>query len=327
MSKAKLLLIFLLLVSIAGGLWWYWRHEALYPSTDDAYVQANVVTIVPEVSGRVTEVAVQENQRVAAGDLLFRVDPATFQDAVDEARAAVDAATASGESYASQVETAKAALASARSAQETADAQLSRSQALAEDGTITQAALEQDRSAAAQAAAGVSSARSQLAGAEAAVTANADDLATAQAQLRTAETTLARAEVTAPVDGWIANLSLREGAVVSAYTPLFSIVDAGEWWVEANFRETDLDRVRPGMPARVEVDMIPGTSFTGSVGSIGRGSGATFSLLPAENASGNWVRVTQRFPVRITLDDTGADLRAGASASVTVDTTGAESGQ
>ena len=147
-------------------------------------------------------------------------------------------------------------------------------------------------------------------------------MVSAQAALQTAELNLTRTTVTAPVDGWIANLSLREGTAVTAYAPLFSMVDASEWWVEANFKETDLARITEGQPAAVSVDMLPRLTLTGRVASIGRGSGSTFALLPAENASGNWVKVTQRFRLRIALESTDPGLRAGASASVQVDTSG-----
>jgi membrane fusion protein (multidrug efflux system) len=121
----------------------------------------------------------------------------------------------------------------------------------------------------------------------------------------------------------VTNVSLRPGSVVAAYQPLFSLIDASEWWVSANFKETDLVRIAPGMAVTVSVDMLPGRTFAGHVDSVGMGSGATFALLPAQNASGNWVKVTQRFPLRVALDAVDPGLKVGASATVTVDTTGA----
>lgn len=143
----------------------------------------------------------------------------------------------------------------------------------------------------------------------------------AEAALATARTNLARTSVLAPVDGWVANIALREGSVVTAYAPLFSVIDDSQWWIEANFNETDLPRIAAGQPARFSVDILPDATLSGEVASIGYGSGATFALLPAENASGNGVKVTQRFTVRIALDPSDEPLRVGASASVTVDTT------
>ena len=132
-----------------------------------------------------------------------------------------------------------------------------------------------------------------------------------------------KTHVTAPSDGILSNVTLRPGATVQAGPPLFAIIEANRWWVDANFKETDLARIKVGQPATVYLDMYPGATFDGVVESISAGSGATFSVLPPENATGNWVKVTQRFPVRITITNPPADkpLRVGASASVTIDTT------
>ncbi len=322
MKGLKLAAIALVLAAMGGGLWAYWRYSTLYPSTQDAYVQAGIVTIAAEVTGKVTAVHVSENQRVAAGDPLFDLDDAVYRNAVTQARAQVASASEATDSHARQVEAASAAVESATSANDTAQAQLVRIEQLFNDGTVAQASLDQARSAAAQAVSGLRAAQAQLAQARAALVANRDALVSARATLQTAELNLARTKVVAPVDGWVSNITLREGTVVTAYAPLFSMVDSSEWWVEANFKETDLIRISEGQPVTVTVDMLPGTTLTGKVGSIGRGSGSTFALLPAENASGNWVKVTQRFPVRVTLDGTDPGLRVGASTSVRVDTTG-----
>lgn len=150
-------------------------------------------------------------------------------------------------------------------------------------------------------------------------------------QLRSAAAALTKSthdrvktHVIASSDGIVSNVSLRPGATVQAGTPLFAIIGSNEWWVNANFKETDLARIRLGQPATVRLDMYPTVKFDGVVDSISAGSGATFSVLPPENATGNWVKVTQRFPVRIRITnpphDPAAPLRVGASATVTVDT-------
>ena len=308
----------------AGGiaLWLYWQHEGTYPSTEDAYVQANIVTIAAEITGSTKSVDVIENQRVSKGDVLFRLDDTLLQNALTQAKAQVDTVSEAAGSLSKQVESAKALVTSATSAKQTADDELARSTDLLKRGDVTQTTAEADKSAAAQAAAALDSAKSQLAAAQSAVLANAQSTIEAAAQLASAQTNLSYAVVTAPVDGWIANISLRPGSVVAAYQPLFSLIDATEWWVDANFKETDLTRIAKGMPATIVVDMLPGTQLKGHVSSLGMGSGATFALLPAQNASGNWVKVTQRFPVRIALEAADAGLRVGASATVTVDTTG-----
>ena len=322
MRGQKLVAIVLVLAAMGVSLWAYWRFSTLYPSTQDAYVRANIVTIVSEVTGKVAAVHVSENQRVAAGDPLFDLDDTVYKNAVIQAQAQVESASEATGSYARQIEAAAAGVESAAAANNAAQAQLDRVQTLFTDGNAAQASLDQARSSAAQSTSGLRAAQAQLAQARAALVANRDTLVAAQAGLRTSQLDLDRTRITAPVDGWVSNLSLRKGTVVTAFAPLFSMVDDGHWWIDANFKETDLTRITDGQPVTITVDMMPGTTLTGKVGSIGRGSGSTFALLPAENASGNWVKVTQRFPVRIELDSANPGLRVGASASVRVDTTG-----
>lgn len=321
MKVVKLLSVFVLIAAIGGGLWWYWRQSTLYPSTQDAYVGANIVTMAAQVSGRVKTVNASENQRVAAGDLLVELDPSVYRNAVDAAKAQVASASQANAAYSAQITAAEAELQSAQVGLDTATAQFDRNQDLFTKGDVTQAALDQSRSALAQAQAQVNRAQAQLSQARSALASNGDALASAQAQLATAATNLDHTKIVAPADGWVSNISLREGATVTAYQPLFSLVENTQWWVDANFKETDLSRLIAGQPATVTIDMLPNVTFAGTVGSIAAGSGATFALLPAENATGNWVKVTQRFAIRINLDPGTHQLRSGASASVTVDTT------
>lgn len=144
----------------------------------------------------------------------------------------------------------------------------------------------------------------------------------AKSNLDKAKLDLEYSVVKAPEDGYIVKLDLRPGATVSAYQPLFSLIGTREWWVDANFKETDLERIKTGQKATIKVDLYPNHIFHGLVDNISRGSGASFSLLPAENATGNWVKVTARFPVRVSITDTNPQfpLRVGASASVTINT-------
>jgi len=321
MGKTKIILGTLVVVAIGVGLWAFWRHGTLYPATQDAYVQAHVLTVTAEVRGRVIAVNATENQKVKAGDVLFELDGALYENAVTQAKASLQSAREAEASFATRIKAASAAIKSAQSADDAAQAQLGRVKTLLDRGDAAQATLDQTKSAAAQTTAALNAANAQLAQARSALVTNRDASIAAQAQLQTAQTNLARVKVTAPVDGWVANFALREGSVVTAYAPLFSIIDDSEWWVEANFKETDLPRITSGQPVTVSIDLLPGQSLSGQVASIGFGSGSTFSLLPAENASGNWVKVTQRFAVRIALDPTELPLRVGASASVTVDTT------
>lgn len=312
-----------IVAAIAAGMVWYWQYSSRHPSTQDAYLRANVLEVSARVTGTAAAVQVVENQHVAAGDVLFRIDDKDYRLAVDQARASVEEITARQASFDSQTQAAEAAVSGARTAKETADAALERARRLFSEGTVSQASLDQATSAAAQAASALQGALAQLAQAQAAQASNRAALAAAKAALEIAKLNLDRTVVRAPAAGWVANIDLVEGAVVTAYAPLFALVESEAWWITANFKETDLARLRPGQPATVTVDMLPGITLSGKVQSIGAGSGSTFSLLPAENASGNWVKVTQRFPVRIALDTVRDDFRVGASSTVTVDTTAA----
>ena len=149
-------------------------------------------------------------------------------------------------------------------------------------------------------------------------------LRAASAALDKASHERVRTHVTAPASGWVSHVNLRPGSVVQAGTPVLALVEDGNWWVDANFKETDLGRIKPGQQATIALDMYPGLTIDGIVESISPGSGATFSVLPPENATGNWVKVTQRFPVRVHITSApnpDKPLRLGASATVKVDTT------
>ncbi len=311
-----------ILVTIAIGLFLFWRHEERYPSTKDAYIGANIIYVAAQVTGQVSDVAVVENQPVNAGDLLFSIDPTQFQASVDQAKANLDSAIQQADSFSNQITAAQAAVESANSFYETAQSNLERARALFSDGDLAQASLDQTTSEFAQASARLTTSRSELSALQSGLAARQDNVLSSQAALEIAQADLVWTKVYAAADGWIANLTLRPGSSVSANAPQFSIVESSDWWVDANFKETSLPRIRPGQPVTVQVDMLPDTTLTGKVASIGRGSGDTFSLLPSENSSGNWVKVTRRFPVRIELDPTDAPLRVGGSSKVTVDTTG-----
>ena len=321
MKSLKGLAAVALLAGIGAALFLYWRHEERFPSTKDAYVGANIIYVAAQVTGQVSQVLVSENQPVKAGELLFTIDDTQFSAAVDQARADLDSAIQQAESYGTGITSAQAAVDSAQSAFDTANSNLERARALFSDGDLAQASLDQTASDFAEASARLITNQSNLLALQSGLAAKQDAVLSSRAQLRIAEADLAWTKVYATADGWIANLTLRPGSSVSANAPQFSIVESDDWWVDANFKETALPRIRPGQPVKINVDMLPGLTLTGQVASIGRGSGDTFSLLPSENSSGNWVKVTRRFAVRIRLDATDAALRVGGSSKVTVDTT------
>ncbi|MGR8918800.1 MAG: HlyD family secretion protein [Gammaproteobacteria bacterium] len=328
MRALRMLLLVALCLGIGYGLMWYWAYREMHPTTDDAYVQAHVVDIAARVSGPVVRVYVEENDYVDAGAPLFDIDPAVYAAAVASAEANYELAAQDTGADDAEVGVARSTLEERRVTLARAERNLERATALAQQNLIPEAEFDNAQATRAEAAAAVDSARADLRRAESKLGARGDDNArrrAARAALTAAELELSFTRVAAPVAGWVTNIDLREGAMVIAERPQFSIVEDGRWWVEANFKETEMNHMRPGQPARITIDMYPDVVLAGTVESLGAGSGAVFSLLPPENATGNWVKVTQRFPVRISIaprhDDPHGErpLRVGASATVAVD--------
>jgi membrane fusion protein (multidrug efflux system) len=314
-------------VLIAAGIvgYRYWRHAQLYVSTDDAYVNADVVQVSAQVSGPVVRLEIRDQQHVDAGDLLFEIDPRPFRLAVDAAQADLELAE---QSVAEQ----SAAVAAARAAVAEREAELANAQAndrrvgnLVKQGYLSEQDAEATHTQAVTAAAAVRAAEANLEQALRALGEAGERNAaiqSAKAKLGQAKLDLERTRVTAPASGTLANLTLRPGATVQAQAPLFAIVSDRNFWVDANFKETQVGRIRPGQDATVTVDMYPDRPFRGEVVSLSGGSGTAFSLLPPQNATGNWVKVTQRVPVRVHIldPDPKYPLRIGTSARVEVST-------
>jgi membrane fusion protein (multidrug efflux system) len=316
------------LVLLAAGYWYLTTGR--YVSTDDAYVQAARVSVSTDVSGRVVEVGVTDNQQVAAGQVLFKLDQRPFVIAVEEAKAQLGTVR-----Y--QVHALKATYhqkrADARAAEATADYtqhEFERQQRLLTSGTASQQQFDQARQAYENARAQLASKQQDVANALAQIGGDPDlpleqhpMVQHAQAALDRAELNLSYTVVKAPENGIVTKVDqLQVGDYVNAGTQLFSLMSSERVWVEANFKETELTHMRPGQAATVEVDTYPDTTFPAKVESLSPGTGLTFSLLPAENATGNWVKVVQRLPVRLHLDrlDPNLALHAGLSATVEVDT-------
>ncbi|HXG78101.1 MAG TPA: HlyD family secretion protein [Methyloceanibacter sp.] len=322
-----------LLIATVGGVLLYWRYAAIYPSTDNAYTGANVVRVAAQVSGPALRVYVQEDEKVSAGDPLFDIDPTLYDAALRNARAQFDAAADAAGTAADGLKAAATKLEEKRRALEDALGKY-------RDAKTAQAPDQPPSSALTDALKGWHDAMQAYEDAEAefateqdkklTVTTPTVQLRAAAAQLNKAAHERVRTHVTSPATGWVTNVNLRPGNIVQAGTPVFAVVEDGNWWVDANFKETDLGRIQPGQPATIRLDMYPGLVLDGTVESISAGSGATFSVLPPENATGNWVKVTQRFPVRIkikNMPNPERPLRMGASATVRVDTTGFKQGE
>jgi membrane fusion protein (multidrug efflux system) len=314
------------IVATVAGAFAYWRHSELYPTTENAYTGSNIVRVASEVSGPVIHVYVHPDVTVKTNDPLFDIVPTLYDPALRNARAQFDSAASAagtaGESLktaAATLETTRAALGDAIKAYRDAkDAQAPEqppSDQLNNAESAWQDALKDYKDA--------ESAFATEQDKPLTVTTPTVQLRAAAAQLTKATHDRVKTHATAPADGLLSNVTLRPGATVQAGAPLFAIIEANRWWVDANFKETDLARIKVGQPATVRLDMYPGVNFDGTVESISSGSGASFSVLPPENASGNWVKVTQRFPVRISMANPPADkpLRVGASATVMIDTT------
>ncbi|MGB6441190.1 MAG: HlyD family secretion protein, partial [Methyloceanibacter sp.] len=305
------------IVATVAGAFAYWRHSELYPTTENAYTGSNIVRVASEVSGPVIHVYVRTDDTVKTNDPLFDIDPTLYDAALRNARAQFDSAASAagtaGESLktaAATLETTRAALGDAIKAYRDAkDAQAPEqppSDQLNNAESAWQDALKDYKDA--------ESAFATEQDKPLTVTTPTVQLRAAAAQLTKATHDRVKTHATAPADGLLSNVTLRPGATVQAGAPLFAIIEANRWWVDANFKETDLARIKVGQPATVRLDMYPGVNFDGTVESISSGSGASFSVLPPENASGNWVKVTQRFPVRISMANPPADkpLRVGA---------------
>ncbi|WP_424985730.1 HlyD family secretion protein [Microbulbifer sp. S227A] len=299
-------------------------------STTDAYLQADFTNVAPRVSGTVTEVLVRENQQVRAGDVLAELDKRDQLIAVQTAQAALDAARANLRVLESQqriqasiIEQSDAAIEAGEATLNLAVTEEQRTRQLFEKNSVPQRTLDEAVTDLANARAALHSdrasheaARQQLAVFDAQIEAARASVAQASAQLDQSRLVLSYLTITAPIPGRISQMNLRVGAYAAAGATLTAIVPLQDIYIEARFREGQLARVAPGQPVEVTVDGLPGMRFTGRVDSVGAASGATFSPVAAQNATGNFTKVAQRLPVRIALDpgQPGMDaMRVGMS--------------
>jgi membrane fusion protein (multidrug efflux system) len=316
-------------VLLAIGGYWY-LTGGRYVSTDDAYVQQDRVTITPQVSGRIVTAMHRENDTVAAGDVLFVIDPEPYKIALAAADSALASARLSVEQLRSGYQQALDAEQAASDDVAFQQKAFDRQQGLLAKGVASQATYDQaentlhtSQQTLTQAKGKVASALSALGGNASIKTDDHPMVRAALAKRDQAALDLKNTTVTAPGAGVIAQADrLLVGQQVSPAIAVLSLVESGGSWVEANFKETDVGRMVAGQPATVTIDAYPGHTFTGVVASIGAGTGSEFSLLPAQNATGNWVKVVQRVPVnvRLTAPLDGVALRTGLSASVSIDT-------
>jgi membrane fusion protein (multidrug efflux system) len=325
MAKWVLASILLLIAGVAG--FWYWLYQRNYPSTQDAYARAHIVQIAAQVSGLVEQVYVDDQQAVKSGEALFDIDPRKFRIALEQARAQLDKTRQELLAAEAAVNAAQSLVQARRAQWEDAKQHADRVLALVAKGDLPDSEGDKVRAALSTARADLAAARADLEKAKrqrGKSGANNARLRAALADVAQAQLDLKHTHITAPAAGILGNLTLRAGTIVDKDKPLFALVETGTWWVEANYKETELARIHPRQPATIQVDMYSDHIFHGVVESISPASGTAFSLLPPENATGNWVKVTQRFPVKIRITDApdpDYPLRVGASSQVTVDTT------
>ena len=307
-----------------------WVTGGRYEETENANLRQARVSIASDTAGRVVTANIAENQAVKQGDLLFAVDPQPYRIALAQADAAVAAARLNVEQLRAAYNQSMAQELSAASEVDYAKAQYDRAADLAGKGINTKSSLDQARKDLDTAKQQLTVAKQGIESAKAALGGNPDirtdehpAVMAALAARSKAAYDLEQTTVRAPASGIIAQASsFKVGQFVGVGTALFSLVETGDTWVDANFKETQLTHMKPGQKAEVVLDTYPDRTFEATVQAVGAGTGAEFSLLPAQNATGNWVKVTQRIPVRLKLTDPEAKLalRTGMSATVTVDT-------
>ena len=310
-----------LLLLIAGG--WLWLTGGRSVGTDNAYVKQDITAISTQVSGPVVEVAVRENQHVKRGDLLFRVDPAPLQVALANAEAQLAAARLQTVQLRTQVAGTAGDIAGAEADLAIKRRAFARQAELLRAGFTTRSAYDDALNEVEKSQTDLTNARARAANASAAVadTGVQPQVAAAEAAVAKARLDLDRSAVHAPTGGIVAKSErLLVGQTAITGLSMLSIVRDQAAWIEANFKEGDLARMHVGLPATVKFDAYPGMKLKGHVASIGAGTGSEFSVLPAQNANGNWVKVTQRVPVRIAIDGTPPrQMIAGLSAKVDVE--------
>jgi membrane fusion protein (multidrug efflux system) len=313
---------------IAGALI-FWLQGGRHISTENAFVKADIAQIASEVPGRIVELRIHDHSTVAEGDILLRLDPATYQLALARAEAEVDSARASVEQQKANLREIRAEAKEAENKLEYLRTQAKRQRELSGRGVASAAKVEQTNSEEQEGEDKLAVLHQRIARVEAALGGKpdrqTDEFAAVREKLAMrdrAALDLGYTEVKAPKSGTVVNFRLQLGEQVKSQTPLFALVTDRRPWLEANFKETELTHVKVGQKAKVVLDMHPDITWDAEVESISPATGAEFAILPAQNASGNWVKVVQRLPVRLRLIERDGEppLRAGMTAYVSIDT-------
>ncbi|MEI4472563.1 HlyD family secretion protein [Frigidibacter sp. MR17.24] len=338
-GRRKKILATVAVVALVGAAWWgygYWTEGRFMVETDDAYVQSDITLISSRVEGYVAEAPVRANSHVTAGEVILRLDDGDYRIALGTAQSRFDTAGDTLARIDAQIDAARAAVAQAEASQDAAQAQLTnartnakRIRSLAATRVVSQAQLDTANETLDTAEAGLAEAKAAVTSAEAQVAVLAAQRKETEGNRRELQLAVDQAQrdldktvLRAPADGVIANIDLEPGDLVSPGTRLAALVPDGGLYVEANYKETQLPGVTVGAEVHLTFDALPDRDFTGHVTSLAPATGAVFSLLPAENATGNFTKVVQRVPVRISIPADAVatgHLRAGLSTVATVD--------
>jgi membrane fusion protein, multidrug efflux system len=328
--RRTLLLVVLPLAAVIAGLVFY-LNGGRYVTTDDAYVGAQKVLITPDISGRIEKIVVREGQRVNQGDVLFELDPVPFRLAVDQARATLAQAKTSYENLTANIRIYGQMGDLMQQSADLKQRDVDRKAALAKQNFGSQLDLDNSSNALVTVRAELAFVQQQLSSAKTQLLGDPDlpleqfpPYAQAKAALAQAERNLDHTEMRAPMGGIATQVDqIQLGRFIPAGTPVFSIIDTATPWVDANLKESDFTYIGVGESVSIEVDAFPDHVFKGTIGSLSPGTGAQFAILPPQNATGNFVKVVQRVPVRIYFDKNDKDvqkLKAGMSAYTTIDT-------
>ena len=328
-KRRRALLILLTIVIVVGIAWtaYYLLVARWQQDTDDAYVQGNVVSITPQTMGTVVAINADDGMRVQAGQVLVQLDPNDAKVALEQAQANLAATVRQVRGLYSSVDSAQADITAREVALSQARADVARRSGLVATGAVSAEELAHAQTQLKAMEAALAGSRGQLARTHALVDATTvsdqPQVQAAAAQLRQAYLNVQRAAIVAPVDGYVAKRSVQLGQRVQPGVTLMAVIPLQQVWVDANFKETQLHNLRLGQPVKLTADMYgEAVAFNGKVASLGLGTGSAFALLPAQNASGNWIKIVQRVPVRITLDPKQLQthpLRLGMSMSADVD--------
>ncbi len=335
-SFGRVIITLLVLSLLITAGFYYVRYQEIYPSTDDAYIHGNILYVSPQISGQITSVEIKDYQHVEKGQLIAQIDPALYQARLDQARAAYEKVSSANNAVNDAIIAATAEMKGAEANLKDIQTKYQRQIALVKQGVLSKQVGDDVKAELNVAKNKLDATRAninQLMEEQGAKGDEAPAVKEAAAVLAEASINLSYTQIVAAISGQVGKVNLQKGSVVRAGQALMPLVQKNSFWVQANYKGKDVGRFKPGMKAKIALDMYPELRLIGEVVAVSPASGASFSLLPPENATGNWVKVPQRFPVRIHLleiknnknrksekIDNFQGLRVGSNASVTIDT-------